>query len=307
MEYPKVSIIILNWNGWSDTIECLNSLSKIDYPNYEVVLVDNNSKDESVEKILEWIAEKKSVIPIYFIKNDENYGFAKGNNIAIKKVLDKGDSEYILLLNNDTVVEKKFLNELVDVAKTDQKIGIVGPKILNYKKNEEDIETIQSLGGVINLWTGNVSMICSGHKNFQSTIKDVKYLRGAGILIKKDVFKKIGLLEEKYFAYFEETDFCFNTKKEQFLIKIVPNSIIWHKGMSSFNKISGFSLYLMTRNLFWFEKKYASNFQFLIFIIYFFTIKFPKKLIFLTVSNKTNNDVIKKYILGIKEGFLKKI
>ena len=169
---PSVAIIILNWNGWENTVECLESLYKIDYPNYYIILVDNASHDDSIQKIREYCTGKIRPISNYveytdhdkpipiteiehnkliqfelnetllnssiheknliLIKNDRNYGFAEGNNIAIRFSMEKLNPDYVLLLNNDTVVDKKFLYELIQVAIKNDKIGFVGPKIYYY-------------------------------------------------------------------------------------------------------------------------------------------------------------------------------
>ena len=109
---PKISIVILNWNGFADTIDCLISLSKCTYSNFDVILIDNNSNDESVSIIKKWLTETRFQ-NLIFIENEENYGFAKGNNIGIDIAL-KNNSDFILLLNNDTVVESDFLIELLN-------------------------------------------------------------------------------------------------------------------------------------------------------------------------------------------------
>src|SRR4030042_2187559 len=124
---PKVSIIILNWNGLEDTIECLNSLKKITYPNYKVILVDNGSKGNDARVLREKFGDY-----IHLIENDRNYGYAKGVNIGIRYALANSASEYILLLNNDTVVAPDFLNQLVKLAESDSSVGIVGPKTYYY-------------------------------------------------------------------------------------------------------------------------------------------------------------------------------
>src|SRR3989344_9330156 len=110
-QFPKVSIIILNWNGWKDTIECLESLYKITYPNYEVIVVDNGSKDDSVKQIRKVIKKNTRLI-----LNKDNSGFAEGNNVAMRQVLKEKKSKYVLLLNNDTVVDKNFLEPLVETG-----------------------------------------------------------------------------------------------------------------------------------------------------------------------------------------------
>ena len=191
---PKVSIIILNWNGWKDTIECLESLYQITYPNYDVIVVDNGSKDSSVKKIKEYCHGQTKVQSKFFIynpnnkpikiieytgeeveagkgkerklenapsnkkltiiKNEKNYGFAEGNNIGIRYALGKG-IDYVLLLNNDTVVDQNFLTELVRVAESEEYSGIIGPKLYFYKNKNR----IYSVGGRINFWTSEISHI----------------------------------------------------------------------------------------------------------------------------------------------------
>jgi len=127
MQHPKVSIIILNWNGLKDTIECLESLKKITYPNYEVIVVDNDSKGNDAD-----ILEERYKNYIRVIRNKENLGFAGGNNVAIRQVLKEEKSDYILLLNNDTIVEPNFLEELIKIALQDEKIAIIGSVIADH-------------------------------------------------------------------------------------------------------------------------------------------------------------------------------
>ena len=127
MNYPKVSIIILNWNGLEDTIECLESLKKITHPNYEVIVVDNGSEGNDAQMLQERFGDY-----IHIIRNDKNYGFAGGANIGMRYVLNNSAADYVLLLNNDTVVDPEFLTELVKVAEADPAIGITGGKIYYY-------------------------------------------------------------------------------------------------------------------------------------------------------------------------------
>ncbi len=165
----NVSIVILNWNGWRDTIECLESIYQNNYPNYNVIVVDNDSNDESINKIKEYCNGQIKIESSFFeynqhnkpieilevesneyilhkdyeecpslrlilIKNDKNVGFAEGNNIGIKYALNNLYPDYLLLLNNDTVVDKRFLVEMLKVSESDNKIGIVGPKIYFYNE-----------------------------------------------------------------------------------------------------------------------------------------------------------------------------
>ena len=309
MSFPRVSIIILNWNGWKDTIECLESLYQITYPNYDVVVVDNGSEDESVQKIKEYCKGKIKVEakffkynlsnkPIYVLEytreqagrggdfrrekyfsklpsdrklrlilNEKNYGFAEGNNIAIRYILKALDVDYILLLNNDTVVDKEFLSELVKVGESDEKIGIVGA--INYYY--DDPERIWYSGGVVNWVTGKLTDI-TGNKidsgQFEK-IREVDDVAGSSLLIKVKVVEEIGLLHSDYFCYYEETEWCIKAKRKKYLVFVNLNSKIWHKISSSSRKIPEFERYYLTRNRFKFMYRNATKLQFISFFIYF--------------------------------------
>lgn len=259
MTCPKVTIIILNWNGSTDTIECLESLRHITYPNYEILLVDNGSTDGSVERL-------KNLYPkIEIIVNGKNLGFAEGNNIAIKRAICKG-TDYILLLNNDTVVESEFLGKLVLAAETNQKIGIVGPTVYHYNDPKE----IQSNGGKINWYKGTVTNRTKIENDKIFNSRKVDFIMGCALLAKGKLFNEIGYLNKNYFAYWEETDWCVRAQRANYDIMYIPKSKIWHKGESSSKKISEFYEYHVTRNRFWFMKQNATNIQYFCFMIYYF-------------------------------------
>ena len=263
--YPQVSIIILNWNGKKDTIDCLESLKNITYPNYEILLVDNGSTDGSVDCFREQYPE------IEIIENKENLGFAEGNNIAIRKIVKK-ETKYILLLNNDTVVDKRFLDELIKVAESNQNIGILGPTIYYYSQPNK----IQSAGAKI-LWNKGRDSI-SRHNELDvgeyNKIEEVDYVSGCALLAKVEVFKKIGCLNKHYFAYWEETDLCIRAHDALYKVLYVPKAKIWHKGGSTSKKTNGFIQYHMTRNMFWFMKQHATRKQYISFLLYFFGFQF---------------------------------
>lgn len=312
--YPRISIIILNWNGWEDTIECLESLYRIDYPNYDVILIDNGSTDESIQKIKDYCDGKIKVESKFFeydpknkpikiieytreeaeagkkketetsdlasnrklvlIKNEKNYGFAEGNNIGIRYALNFLNPDYILLLNNDTVVEKDFLKELVKAAEKDE-VGITGPKIYFYDFDGRS-DVIQFAGGKVNLKKGMSSHIgfCEIDTGQYDGIKEVDYITGACLLINASVLRKIGLFDPKFFAYWEETDLCMRVKKAGYKVLYVPKAKIWHKVSASWNKIKPIRVYYFTRNRFLFVKKHATPKEFIAFLIYFFGFRF---------------------------------
>jgi len=292
----KVTIIILNWNGKEDTIECVESVRNITYPNYEILIVDNGSTDGSQEVF------KLKYPNIILIENQQNLGFAEGNNIGMRYALKRG-TDYILLLNNDTMVDKHFLDELIKWAEMDQKVGIAGPKIYFYHEPNK----ICSLGANINLWTGRILNI--GHKQIDKDqfedIKKVDYVPGAAILVKRKVIEKIGLLDKNYFFYYEETDWCARAKKIGYSVIAVSESKIWHKIGSTAGKIEGFTLYYGTRSHFLFMKKNANKIQFLFFLIFYILIYNMLKTIYVIFKYRNLKSLI-TYYKGIYDGITSK-
>lgn len=330
MRFPKVSIIILNWNGWEDTLECLEFLYQINYPNYEVIVVDNDSVNQSVKRIKSWADEthkikyfefftkdlkssnylrykrKFNLLPsdekLLLLKNDKNYGFTGGNNIAINQILKERKSDYVLLLNNDTVVDKKFLTELIKVAEKKENIGILGSKIYYYNFHGRK-DVIQSVGTKVNLYSArfyNYGNKQIDKKQFENN-KFVDCICGACLLIKREVVQDIGLLNNIFFAYFEDVDWGLRAKKKGYQVACVPNSKIWHKEGMSLKKSPEISLYYCTKNAFLIEKIHANIFQLSFFLFYYFLIKFPKKIVYCFLF-KNKIDMLKNYLKGLKEG-----
>lgn len=311
---PIVSIIILNWNGWRDTIECLESLFRISYPSYEVILLDNASKDDSLQNIKDYLAGRRTDIcsdffeyspankPIsileytneeaeagggreeeiedlpsnerlVLIKNDKNYGFAEGNNIGTRYAMKAYDPEYILLLNNDTTVDRDFLSELVSAADADEKIGFAGPKIYYYDyQGRKDVISVAGID--LYLRRGSFRRIGAQEEDRgqYDELRTVDYLEGSCLLIKRRVLKEIGLLDSDYFAYWEETDLCLRGAKAGYRSIYVPKSKIWHKVSSS--SIGLNKLYYMTRNRLWFIRDNAPAEDLAHFLMYFFAYQF---------------------------------
>lgn len=316
---PKVNIIILNFNGWEDTIECLESIYKITYPNWEVIVIDNGSDDDSVSKIKEW-ATGKIIVKSRFFKNEysekpihyvreffyaaeegkvevngketdwdsilpqqklsifrlrKNYGFAGGNNIGIEYILKYKKTEYILLLNNDTIVDPKFLDELINAASDDEKIAFAGPKIYRYNSNGRN-DVICFAGGKLNIWKGQASHVGENEidKGQYDNVKEVDFIEGSCILARIEIVNRIGLLNTDYFLYWEDVDWCVRARSAGYKNLYVPRAKIWHKGAATSTKISGIYEYYMTRNRFRFIKQHATKKQYLSFLIYFFGFRF---------------------------------
>jgi len=238
----KIFVVILNWNNYGDTFECLASIKKIPYTNYEIVLVDNGSTDGSAYKLREEFPD------IHVIFNPENLGFAAGCNMGIRYGLEKG-ADAILLINNDAILEPSSFEFAVDTLFSDKKFGIVGGKIKQYY-NPNYIETT----GTRRIIWPIISTKAIGAGEMDRGQYDKREERiaisGCLMLIKKEVFEIVGLLPEEYFFGCEDVDFCLNTRKKGFKIIYEPKFIAYHKGNKSSGKSSKYICnYFLHRNL----------------------------------------------------------
>lgn len=261
----KVFIILIYYKGKKDTIECLNSITKIDHQGFDLntVLVDNNPE----ERIK--INEKDfNSIKLNVVKSSKNSGFSGGNNIGIKEALEN-KADYVLLLNNDTIVKEDFLTKLINFAESKKDAGIIAPKIYFAKgyefhksryKEKELGKVIWYAGGVMD-WEN----VIGHHKGVDDVDigqfnekEETEFASGCCMLIKNEVFEKVGLLDEKYFLYYEDSDFSVKAKKNDFKIYFQPESIIWHKNAGSTGGSgSGIQDYYITRNRLLFGNRYA--------------------------------------------------
>ncbi|VVB70782.1 Glycosyl transferase family 2 [uncultured archaeon] len=256
----KTSIIILNWNSADDTIECIKSLEKVK-GNFEVILLDNGSKNEDFIKL----KKLKTNLKLKLFREKQNTGFARGNNIAIKHA-DK-NSTYYCLLNNDTIVESNFLVKLLETIKKNDMIAAVSPKIMYYSNPK----IIWAAGSTFNEFTGRATLRCFNQKDFSEGEKEVSALVGCCMLIRKHVWIKTKGFGEKYFAYIEETDWCFRTKKLGFKLFLQPHSVIYHKvGMSTGGGYSPRSIFLLVRNKRYFIAKNSHGLQFILWGFFYF-------------------------------------
>lgn len=256
----KIAIIVLNYNGKKNTLECINSIKRLKKANYEVeiIIVDNASSDGSRQAF----SKLKDII---LINNQSNLGYSGGNNIGIKEAL-KRNSDYILILNNDTIVEKNFL---VNLIKATNKGDIISPKIYfakgfefhesRYKKADLG-KVIWYAGGEID-WQNVIGKhigVDEVDKGQYSASIETGFATGACMFVKREVFEKVGFFDEKYFLYLEDIDLCERAKRAGFKITFEPKAIIWHKNASSSGG-SGSKLqdYYITRNRLLFSLKYA--------------------------------------------------
>lgn len=240
LRQPRVSIVILNWNSFEVTLACLLSLRKIDYPNFEMVVVDNGSVDGSPAKLLENVPE------IRLIRNPANLGFAGGCNVGMRDALRRG-TDYILLLNNDTIVAPDFLSQLVRVAEPDEKIGAVSPKVLFF----DHPDRLNYAGGDHTLWRlfPKVSGLRQLDEGRYDKLREVSFLTGCAFLIKAGVVRKIGVMEEIYFHFYEDIEWSLRTVQAGFKALYVPAAKIWHKEhyVTDKNKGNGFIEFSLAR------------------------------------------------------------
>jgi GT2 family glycosyltransferase len=224
---PKCSVIVLNYNGMKFIKNCFKSLLLTNYPNFEILFVDNCSKDGSREW-LENEIKKLNNNSIKFIPLDKNYGFAKGNNIGIR--FSDPRSEFIVLLNNDTEVEPDWLEKLVNFMLKYNDVGIAQCKLRSLKNRA----CIDSGGGVID-YIGRVLIIGSGEYDDERFSKpyEVFYAQGAAIVIRRSILRKVGLLDEDYFINYEETDLCWRCWLHGMKVAFIPDSIVYHYGSAT--------------------------------------------------------------------------
>ncbi|MBC7249837.1 MAG: glycosyltransferase family 2 protein [Anaerolineae bacterium] len=237
---PRVAVIVLNWNGLADTLECLESLARLDYPDYEVVVVDNGSTDGSLDAIQGRFPDAT------LIENGENLGFTGGNNAGLRYVLVQR-ADYALLLNNDTEVAPDFLSHLVLAAEANPTVGVAGPTIYYYARPD----LIWSAGGMIDRSRGQTRMIGLNEQDtgqYGTAPREVDFVTGCALLVKRTVLEQVGLLDERFFAYYEEAEWCVRARKAGFKIVHVPTAKIWHKIPLDAREHSPLVHYYMTRN-----------------------------------------------------------
>lgn len=235
----KVCIIVLTYNSKNNLHDCFFSLSKISYPQelWTVLVMDNRSTDGTVEQI------KQDYPWVKVIVNDQNYGFAKGNNLGMQWALEN-DFDYIYLLNDDTEVDPDFLTKAVEQAEANEQVGSVGSRLMLWN----DKELINSIGNAIHyLGFG----YCNGYKEKfdpqKHYKKQITYASGAGVLLKKQVLEKVGLLDENFFMYHEDLDLAWRISLAGYKNILAKDSIVYHK--YSFSK-SIQKYYYMERNRF---------------------------------------------------------
>ena len=233
---PKVAILILNYNGQKILSDCIISLKKTSYPNFEVYVIDNGSTDDStacIEKNFQWVK---------LIKLDKNYGFCQAYNKASKII----HSEYLLFLNNDiTTPFADWLAQMMNAGREEPNIGAVGAKLLFFS----NLEIIENVGGTLHKWQGGTRLGFEEKDNgqYDQHYSVPFYVSGACLLIRRELFIRAGGFDSEMFAYSEDLDLCWRLRLMGYEIKFCPQAVLYHRLSASWKK-SLKSLYLSHRN-----------------------------------------------------------
>lgn len=247
---PSVSIVVLTWNGRDLTLDCLSSLSSLEYPNRQVIVVDNGSSDSTVKAIRDQFPD------VSVIRNNSNLGFAEGNNIGIRYAL-KHSADYVLILNNDTLVAPNMLAKLVDLAESKPEIGMVGPQVHCL----DQADTLFAAGSFISWAKGTI-----WHRGMFEPARlltdvgdpePVDFITGCGLLVRRQLIETAGILDPAFYLNFEDVEWSVRARHHGFEIWYEPQSIMWHKISASLGRGSAQNTYYMTRNALMFFSRNA--------------------------------------------------
>lgn len=340
---PRVAIVVLNWNRGQDTVECIESVFRSSYDNYEVILLDNGSTDDSVHMIREFCKGKMKVNSWLFesspapdekhlieytlqeavsggdpdlekiyssyhaskrlklIACDRNYGYAEGNNIAINHALRSAEPDYVIILNNDAVVDKECISELVNAVQSDTAVGFASPKVLYYSYDGRR-NVLQFAGGRLLRRRGLTKSI--GKEEMDRGQFDVMqrtdYAAGSCMLVTRKMIGQVGLFDPRFFAYWEEVDWCVRGGVAGYKSLYVPRARIWHK--RSVSSTTSFQTYYITRNRLLFMKKNSSPVDYVAFLLYLFYFDCWLEIVRILIRHGVDIALLKSLLRGVLDG-----
>jgi GT2 family glycosyltransferase len=247
-----ISVILVNYNGYKDTVECVKSILKSNYDNFNIIIVENGSEDYLKIKNDSFLNENCTVL-----SSKENLGFSGGNNLAINYAKEHFSPDYYFLLNNDTIIESDAIEKLVDVYRYNCDVGIVTGKILYYSMKD----TIWSAGGKFDFRTGIADQPDLGKKDSTDydRVNETTFCTGCVMLIPSYVVRKVGLLRDDYFLYAEDTDYCCRIMNAGYKLYYTGYAKIYHKVSASTGKSSDLSQYYNVRNNLYIIKRFCTN------------------------------------------------
>jgi hypothetical protein len=242
----NVAVIVLSYNQVQLTLDCLNSIRKQDYSNIHIYVVDNASTDDSVEQI------RKLHPEITILTSQVNLGYAGGNNLAITRALKDG-VDCFFLVNNDTILDRVCVRQLVERIRTPG-VGVVGPMVYTWESWSE----ISSAGGVVDWGKNTAENVGAGEIDTgQYPARQVDFVNGCGIMVTRAAIRKAGILDEKYFMYWEETDWCMRIHRAGFHVWFEPSAKMQHKAPIHSVELSPRTVYYLIRNRFLFFARYT--------------------------------------------------
>jgi GT2 family glycosyltransferase len=247
--WPLISVVVLNWNGAKDTLACLDSLAALTYPNFDVIVVDNGSTDDSLVRLRPYTAP----YPLTLLETGRNLGYAGGNNVGTRHALEHG-ANFVLVLNNDTSVAPDLLDRLLEAAQRHPGAGVFSARIMYFDEPERVwFDGARWNPSSLRLeWPGQ-----GAEEHTLDTIDhDTDYACGAALFFRAEVATQIGLLDEAFFLVWEEVDWGFRARKAGWRNIVVPAAKVWHKiGVSFGSESSPLRTYFSIRNeLLWFSR-----------------------------------------------------
>ncbi len=245
---PLVISVILNTNRRDDTLACLESIKAQSYRNHKVLVLDNASSDSSVEAICAHFPD------VEILELKHNHGYAGNNNVGIRAALERG-ADWVFVLNEDTILDQDCIAQLIASSEQDHSAGIVGPMVYHY----DEPTVIQSAGGKLDrYWEArHIGQNESDQQQFPNT-RYVDWVSGCAILVRRAVIEQVGMLDERFFYYWEETEWCIRTKRAGWHIVHVPQAKLWHKGVQRDYQPKPSVAYYNTRNKLLMMKKHQA-------------------------------------------------
>lgn len=248
MPDPLIVIVVLNTNRRDDTLACLASLAESRYANQEIIVLDNDSTDGSVPAIRA-ACPKARVVSL-----SANLGYAGNNNVGIASAVALG-AEWVLVLNEDTVLHPDCLAELVRVGASSPRIGVLGPLVFHHSEPE----MVQSAGGILGPRWESVHIGQNEPDRGQFIVpRDVDWVSGCGILVRAAVIEQVGMLDERFFYYWEETEWCLRARRAGWRVVHVPQARLWHKGVRRDYRPSPDITYYNARNRLLMMRKHSA-------------------------------------------------